>query len=569
MLEVSDMGYSRFDAPDQHEKREEGLKRLRAQWEALTEDGSRSAFEVPDTTLKERLNEIAETTPDAVYICYRDEQYTYSQINAYARKIANGMVAHGVKKGDRVLISMANSPLPIIVSHACFKIGAIVICANPLESVDDLSKKLNDAQPSVVFIDCHSYPNMAKACRDSSAPIQVFFNSDAEPGAAIDGVPVYDVSELVENSEDAEPFCETHLDDVVVLQYTGGTSGVVKGCLMTNRAYISSSIAVFRALEPGITSKELRMLISLPLGHAGGFSAAVTMPLMPGSVMILADSLKPSLESALQAMERFEANVWPTIPFFLDAYKRSPEMQQRYDISMLDVILSGAAPLSESTVAWFSEHDVSIVEAYGMSETVNYVTVSPLHHHRVGTVGVPVANMDVLLVDCNTGELVNSPGTSGEIIVRGDLMLGGYWNNPERTAESIVDGWFFTGDTGAFDEDGMLRITGRKKDMIITSGFNVYPQEVAKKLCEHPAVADAWVFGVPDERRGEIPAAYVLRKEGSSISSEELIEFCRSSMTRYKVPRAIMFGTEIPALNNGKPDVAAIKEMVLSHYAKG
>lgn len=546
------------------ERVEEYVRGMREKWHAALGDDARLPFGVPVISLKERLNEIAETAPDRPYIYYRSSCITYGALNSMARRAANGLCDLGVCKGDRVMVCMANSPVPVLLCHAAFKIGAIVICTNPLESVEDLSKKIADARPSVIAVDRHSSLHVSQALDAAGVEVLSLLYQMTEPDLFLDGHPATALIDMIGKASSDEPSVDVSPDDVAVLQYTGGTSGVMKGCCMTGRAYVASSLARMGACRSLLKPGEEKTLVSLPMGHGSGFTTAVTAPLMPASSIVLMDKLKPTIVDVLRAIKVHRPTVWPTVPLLLNRYVATPELRQYCDLSSVKMILSGAAPLPEKTADWLVRRGLKIVEAYGLSEMVNIVTMSSVVEVAQGKVGVPLGNTDVVLVDATTGELVEEPGRAGEIVTRGPSRMKEYWHDADRTRQQIEGDWLHTGDMGVFDEQGLLKITGRKKDMIIVSGFNVYPQEVADTLCEHEEIREAWVFGVPDAERGEVCGAVVVRSEGSVLSEDELRQWCRETMTRYKAPRVVCFVEAIPVMDNGKPDHAAMKSLLIA-----
>ncbi len=532
--------------------RERILEKLRAAWDNVLVGQERPPFPVPALTLKERFNQLAEAQPDKPYLVHRDGELSYGASNERARRMAEALRCLGCVKGDRVMLCMANAPDLVLLCHACFKLGLVVVCANPLENRRDLQAKIEDCTPRTAIVDELSFPAM-RAIAEAL-------------GAKAPRVRLLASLRIDDMSVQLEPDVAVDPDDVQVLQYTGGTTGVMKGCCHTSRGYLASSAAMAQAFAPVLAHEEWRTLVALPMGHGSGFTTAVTSPLVAGGTVVLVDALKPSLEDVLAAIERHRPTVWPTVPLVINRYIGNGELRNRFDLSSVRIVLTGAAPLARETILRFEALSrARIVEAYGLSEAVNVVALSPVGRPVAGKVGVPLANTDVVLVDVQTGRVIDEPDAVGEIVVRSPSVMRGYWNDPRRTAEQLQDGWLHTGDLGTLDERGMLQITGRKKDVIIVSGFNVYPRDVAETLLAHPEVAEAYVVGVEDVERGEIPAALVVRTPGSTLSEEGLIAYCKEAMTRYKVPRRVCFVDELPALGNGKPDGRAMRQIAKAY----
>lgn len=263
----------------------------------------------------------------------------------------------------------------------------------------------------------------------------------------------------------------------------------------------------------------------------------------------------------LEAIKKHRPTIWASVPAMIIGINNHPETPN-YDVGSIKVIVGGSSPIAVEAIKKFEAlSGGTIVEGYGLSESSNVLTVNPVGKRKVGTVGVPMAGVDIRIVDLETGTSDMPIGEPGELIAKGPQVMSGYWNNPEETDNAIRDGWLYTGDIATMDEDGFFTIVDRKKDMIICSGFNVYPRDIDEVLYAHPKVLETCCIGVPDEKRGESPKAYIVLKPGETGTAEEFMAFCRERLTGYKVPKYIEFIDALPRTQVGKPDRKALKEL--------
>lgn len=307
---------------------------------------------------------------------------------------------------------------------------------------------------------------------------------------------------------------------------------------------------------------EVKTLAAIPLYHIYGQNTNINVCLFSGGSMVLVPNPSDPM-NLLEAIKKHKPAVWAAVPAMIIGINNHPETPN-YDVGSIKVIVGGSAPVPVETIRKFEEISGGrIIEGYGLSETSNVLTVNPFHRRKVGSVGIPMPDTDIKIVDLETGTKEMPVGEPGELIARGPQVMKEYWQNPEETSIAIRDGWLYTGDIAIMDEDGYFTIVDRKKDMIICSGFNVYPRDIDEVLYSHPKVLEACTIGVPDEKRGESPKAYVVLKEGETATADELIAFCREKLTAYKVPKYIEFIDSLPRTQVGKPDRKALKAMAI------
>ena len=436
-------------------------------------------------------------------------------------RLARGLVELGVKPGDRVVVMMENSPDVGVVYHAIARAGAVVTPVIFLLSTEELRRIVLDAEPALVIASALVLDTVE---------------------AAANGVPV--VTDLAEHDQgEPLPIVVRADDDLAALVYTGGTTGRAKGVMLTHANLWEAGR---RGHEAGHVDGIDRSLSCLPLSHSYGLlvlNVSLHHPGRPQSVLMSWFDADAWLELA----QKHRSQIAPVVPSMLYMLLRCP--LENYDLSELRYIASGAAPLAPEAIQEFVRRvpGLEIREGYGLTETTALVSTNRPGAVKYGTVGVPVPGTDVRIIE-------------GEICVRSELLMKGYWNAPELTAETIRDGWLYTGDMGRLDEDGYLTILDRKKDLIIRGGFNVFPRDVEEALLEHPAITSACVVGRPDEVHGEEVVAFVTVAE--EVPPDELVAFGRQRLGGYKYPREIHVLDALPLTPIGKLDRKTLREQL-------
>jgi len=537
---------------------EEDLQKWRPLWERHYDEGVPKNFDYPDYPLKWWFNKWAEEHPQKPYILMGDFAMSYGDANNMARRIANALLDLGVKKGDRVAIMAPNVPQYVLALQALFKIGAIEVPTNPLYTVPELDLQFKDSRTETVIVMAMFAAKAIEIMKDPDSPVKRVISFQVPSGTVEveQGEGIYDFNQLVMAASDKEPEIEVFADDIARLQYTGGTTGIPKGCVLTNAIIFSQANRTSTWTSGGfklIPKEEMRTLCAIPLNHIYGFNANVNICLFTGGTIVLV--AVPTPDNLLEAITRHKPNLWAAVPAMIIGLNNHPKIAEA-DITSLKGIFCGSAPLAVETMNEFERLTGGrILEGYGMSETVNILTVNPVFTIRkVGSCGIVWPDTDLVVVDVETGTKVMPRGELGELIGRGPQIMKEYWNNPEETANVLRDGWLYTGDIVRIDEDGFVFIVDRKKDMILCSGFNVYPRDIDEVLYAHPKVLEACTVGVPDPKRGETAKAFVVVKPGESLTKEEVIEHCRKSLAPYKVPTLVEFVDAIPRTAVGKPD---------------
>jgi len=537
---------------------EADLQKWRPLWEKHYDEGVPKNFDYPDHPLKWWFNKWAEEHPQKPYLLMGDFAMNYGDANNMARRVANALLDLGVNKGDRVAIMAPNVPQYVLSLQALFKIGAIEVPTNPLYTVPELDLQFKDSGTETVIVMAMFADKAIEIMKDSDSPVKRVIVFQVPSGAVEveQGEGIYDFNQLVMAASDKEPDVEVLAEDIARLQYTGGTTGIPKGCVLTNAILFSQANRTSTWTSGGfklIPKEEMRTLCAIPLNHIYGYNANVNICLFTGGTMVLV--AVPTPDNLLEAITRHKPNLFASVPAMIIGLNHHPKIKEA-DITSLKGIFCGSAPLAVETMNEFERlTGGKILEGYGMSETVNILTVNPVFTIRkVGSCGIVWPDTDLVVVDVETGTRVMERGELGELIGRGPQIMKEYWNNPEETASVLRDGWLFTGDIVRIDEDGFVFIVDRKKDMIICSGFNVYPRDIDEVLYASPKIMEACTVGVPDPKRGETVKAFVVLKPGESMTAEEVIEYCRKSLAPYKVPTLVEFVDAIPRTAVGKPD---------------
>ena len=454
---------------------------------------------------------------------------TYEALWSAVRGAAAGLRAGGVERGVRVGFCLPNGAALIVGYYATWYAGGVVVPANPLATEGEVAHQLADAGVSLVV-------GVAGGVGETVA------------GAL--KVPFVDLTafQAMERERPAAPAPCVPDDDVAVLLYTGGTTGAPKGAMLTHRNIVANTLqfATWYAFEPGAEVAAC----AIPMFHSGGMSGVMNVPLSAGATLFVFSRFAAASVARTVEHERV-TRLFGVPTMFIALLNDATGRAASY--ASLRACRTNAAPLPPTVKTAFDTlvgREV-LIEGYGLTETSPLTHANPIARAKAGSIGIPLPDTDARIVDLATG-LDVAPGESGELLIRGPQVMRGYWNRPEATAEAIVDGWFRTGDVATQDADGYFAIVDRRKDMINTAGFKVWPREVEEALYAHSAVRQVAVVGVPDDYRGEAVKAFVVLKDDARCGESDLTAFLRERLTAYKVPRAIEFRRELPTSGVGK-----------------
>lgn len=523
----------------------------------------------PPSPLRDFFNFHAEKNPDKPYLIINDITLSYGFCNSRARSFANGLLSMGIKKGDRVAIMSPNLPQYVIAQHACFKTGIIVVPVNPLASASEIAHQISDSGAETIVVMAPFAANPLAVLRQKTTPLKrlIAFQVKALPVEMEKSPDVFDYDEIIAGQNDTEPDVKVTWDDIAMLQYTGGTTGISKGCKLSNYNLVSIAYQDanwFNALfKPG----ELITLAAIPVYHIFGYNCNINVNLVNGGTIVLIP--QPTTDAILNAINTHEPNFFAAVPTMIIGLNQHPDTPSS-KIRSLKGMISGSSPLAVEAMKTFEDlSGATIIEGYGLSETSNVLTCNPLTTKRkVGSVGLPWPNNDIKIVDIDTGTKEMPFGEAGELIARGPTIMSGYWQNQAETDIALRDGWLYTGDIAYMDEEGYIFIVDRKKDMILSSGFNVYPREIDELMYTHPKVLRACAIGIPDEKRGESIKVFIVPKPGETMTAEEVVQFCKEKLSPYKVPKMVEFIDELPLTAIGKPDRKALRQQEMEKMKK-
>ena len=481
----------------------------------------------------------------AALVCpSRDETYSYGRLRSEMNRIGLALLDCGVKKGDRVCIYLDSSPEYLISYFAIWRIGAVAVPANIVYRSGELLHAVNDAGASAI-ITAGEGAGVVESIRPDAPTLSAVICSG---GACRDSVAWESFPEAPEAMRAAN--CAT--TDLCHIQYTAGTTGTPKGAMLTHGNWMTALDAEREALRIRMDDVYLGIY---PMGHVG-ISWGLSV-LRAGGTYVMMERFE--LGRYLALAEQYRVTVLAGMPPVIHSLVHSPPGTER-QLATARVIISGGGQLLPAVWEAFDRrYHIPVANSYGLSETIvigSGTTTLPEYPRLTKgyqSVGVAVGYTEVKIVDSGDPKKELLPGESGEIALRGPSVAQGYWNMPEATAEVFLpDGWFLTGDIGHLDEEGILYITDRKKDMIIMSGWKIYPTEVENVIIQHPSVADVAVFGVPDERKGEVPVAAVVQKPGTRIDEAALEAYCRDHLAGYKIPRRLMIVDALPRVHGWK-----------------
>lgn len=526
-------------------------------------------LELPEIPVQQFLTQACEEVPSKVAIHFMGKELTYKELYESAMKFANYLRSLGVEKGDRVAVMLPNCPQAVIAYYGTMYAGGIVVQTNPLYTERELQYQMADSGAKVILVMDILYPRATKILKETSIEnVIVTGIKDYLPFPKNLVYPFvqkkqYGFSVKVEHSGMNHLFTEimksapatpleTEFDfenDLALLQYTGGTTGFPKGVMLTHKNLIANT-TMCDAWMYRCKKREETILGILPFFHVYGMTTVLILSIMQQGKMVLLPKFEA--EQALKIIDKQKPTLFPGAPTMYIGLLNHPDLA-KYDMSSIKACLSGSAPLPLEVQEKFEALTGGrLVEGYGLTETSPVTHANPIWGNRVnGSIGLPWPNTDSVILRSGESEIL-PVGEVGEIAIKGPQVMKGYWNRPEDTAMTFSDGWFLTGDLGYMDEKGYFYVVDRKKDMIIAGGFNIYPREIEEILYEHEAVQECVVAGIPDPYRGETVKAYIVLKEGKTVTDKELNTFCRKNLAAYKVPRFYEFRTELPKTAVGK-----------------
>jgi long-chain acyl-CoA synthetase len=536
-------------------------------WLAHYEAGVPEHVQYETLCLPDYLTRSATAFPDKMALTFQGYRVSFAKLNAMVDRFAACLTDFGVKQGDSVAILLPNVIPCVVAYYAIMRIGAVTVMNNPLYSDRELEHQFCDSR-SKVLITLDLLGNRMIDLRPKTGIQQIVITSigdylpfpknllfplvgkkkklAADVKAADD---LFQWKALLERPSASLPQVTLDFNDVAMYQYTGGTTGVSKGVMLTH-GNLSRQIQQVSAWFPSFGSDEI-MLGALPFFHVFGLTTAMNLAICKGWGNILVP--KPQPPQLLEAIGKYRPTFAPLVPTMYIGMLEHPDIGKT-DLTSIKGCFSGSAPLPVEVINTFeAKTGAVIVEGFGLTETSPVTHINPFKGKRkVGSVGIPLSDTECRIVALNDANTDVAVGETGELLVRGPQVMKGYWNRPDATAETISDGWLHTGDIAKMDEEGYFYIVDRKKDMIISSGFNVYPRDIEEVFFEHPKVVEASAIGIPHPKRGEAIKVFVILKEGQTATVEELMKYCEDKLAKYKWPAEIEFRQELPKTNVGK-----------------
>lgn len=546
-------------------------------WLKSYEPGVPEHIHYEEICMPDILDRTASRFPDHTALIFQGYVVTYRELKNMVDRFAACLADFGVRQGDAVAILLPNLIPCVVAYYAVLRLGAVTVMNNPLYSDRELEYQFNDSGSKVLvtldllgnrMIDLRPRTKIRQIVYTSIGdylpfPKNLLFPLVAKKKKMAAGVKpatdVYRWKDCLAKHPPTSPRPKIAFEEVAMYQYTGGTTGISKGCMLTH-ANLSKQVQQAEAWFPRFKQGEEIMLGALPFFHVFGMSVAMNFSIHMGWADVLIP--RPQPVPLLEAIRKFRPTFAPLVPTMYIGMLNHPDLKKT-DMSCLKGAFSGSAPLPVEVIHEFERlTGAVIVEGFGMTETTPVTHVNPFAGgaRKVGSVGVPISDTEARIVDIETGMKDIPVGQPGELIVRGPQVMKGYLNKPEETDYVLRDGWCYTGDIAVMDEDGYFSIVDRKKDMILSGGFNVYPRDIDEVFYEHPKVREACAIGIPDPRRGENVKVFVVLKEGETATQEELIEYCKTKLATYKLPTEIEFRQELPKTNVGKVLRRELKE---------
>ena len=537
-------------------------------WLRFYEAGVPPTIMYPDITLEAVLNQTALKFPDHTSLLFYGKKTTYAELNALANRFSHALSGLGVRKGDRVALMLPNIPQMVIAYYGTLRLGAVAVPTNPLYHEHELEIQLKDSGAETLVAVDMFYPVIARVLPRTNVrhlvlcgikdflpfPLKTLYPIKARFDKLWVSVkrvsPIYDFMDIIRDETATSVSAIMSPGDAALLQYTGGTTGIPKGAILTHRNLVVNAFQS-KAWLTLHNEGEAIILGVIPFFHVYGMTTAMNLGILIGAELILLP--KFHTKEVLHFIDKYRAEIFPGIQAMYLAISNYPRIR-KYDLSSLKVAISGAGPLMHEVQEQFERlTQARIVEGYGLSEASPVTHANPIFGKRkVSSIGLPWPDTEARIVDIESGEKTLPVGEIGELVIRGPQVMKGYWNKTEETAYALRNGWLHTGDIARMDEDGYFTIVDRIKDMIKTAGENVYPREVEEVLFTHPKVKEAVVVGIPQQFLGEEIKAYVVLKEGETATAEEIIQFCRERLSKFKVPKAVEFRDQLPKTLVGK-----------------
>ncbi len=550
-------------------------------WHKFYPPGVPKNIDYEKLTIPQALTRSAKNYPKKSAIDYMGKKINYKELEDLVNRFARALIDIGVKKGDNVAVCLPNIPQVVIADLAIMRIGAVIAQNNPLYTERELEYQLNDSGSEYIItmsllvpriqglmsktkikkiIACHIHSYLSFPKKQLFPYVKKAMHREIQE---TDSIMVF--SNLIKKYSKEPVKDKSKLDELATLIYTGGTTGVSKGVMLSHKN-LSVNVQQIQRWFPDLVSGEDSIVGTYPLFHSAG-NIISCFAIWLGWEQVLIP--RPEPKGIVEILKRNKPEWLPGVPTIFVGLLNEPSFR-KLDLTFIKGFFSAAAPLAPETLRDLKDlTGATMSEIYGMTEVSPAATITPSSGTiKPGTVGIPIADTDVKVMDPETGKKELGPNETGEIIIKGPQLMMGYYNKPKETKEAVRGGWFYSGDLGFFDEDGYLSIVDRKKDMVIAGGYNIYPVEIDNILYEHPKILEACAAGVPDKYRGETIKAFIVVKPGEKLTEEEVKDYCKKNLAAYKVPKVVEFMDELPKSTVGKVLRRKLRDMEIER-AKG
>ncbi|MCB9897169.1 MAG: long-chain fatty acid--CoA ligase [Planctomycetes bacterium] len=535
-------------------------------WHAQYDEGVPPSLAYEEVVLGDVVARAAARWPTRDALVFLNCRMTYARLADQVDRLATALTRLGVRAGSKVAVHLPNMPQTAIAFLAVQRCGALAVMTNPLYVPREIEHQWNDAGCEVAITADFLYERSLRDIRDALpirhyivasipeylafplkqlAPLKLRLQKPKAIAAFPTDPDVSAFRKLIDSTPPDPPSPSVSFDDVAVLQYTGGTTGVSKAAALTHRNLVCN-IQQCRVWMGTLREGDEVVLAALPFFHIFGLTICLGLGLWMGATIVVMPNPR-DIHGLVKAIAKRRVTLFPGVPAMFHAINTCPGVG-KVDLGSVKGIFSGSAPLQLDTMRAFEKLTGGIIiEGFGLTETSPVSHINPMFGTRKpGSVGVPLPDTDARIVDMNDPSVVLPANTEGELALAGPQVMQGYWNRPDETALVLKDGWLLTGDLAVMDDDGYFRIVGRKKDMIVAGGYNIYPDEVDRVLTDHPDVLEAATIGIPDPKRGETVKSFIVLREGATLDEEGVRTYCRGQLARYKVPRYVEFRSELP-----------------------
>ena len=553
-------------------------------WLEHYDEGVPHTIEYPQVPLFSLLEEAAQNYPDAPCTIFKGAKISYKEMDAITDRLAAGLTALGVEKGDRVGIFMPNTPQFVMAFFGILKVGGIVVATNPLYSEREIEHQANDSGVEIMLVMSNFYNTIKKVqkntkiktlivtnIKETLPPVLAFLfglTKEKKGGfkVQLQEGDIWLQDMLERHSPEQRPDIEVGADDMALFQYTGGTTGVPKGAIGLHLNLIANSYQVGSWIPEAKIGQEV-FLMAIPLFHVYGMVAGMCFAIRLASSMVMIPNPR-DLKDVLDSIQKYNVTVYPGVPAMYNAINNHPDVQAgKYNLSSITACISGSAPLLRETKERFEAlTGGKLVEGYGLSETPTATHCNPLHGKSPpGSIGLPFPDVEARIISLDDEVTVLGVDEIGELVIKGPQVMYGYHNMPTETANTLRDDWLYTGDIARMDKEGYFYIVDRKKEVIKPGGYQVWPRTVEEAIAENPKVLEVGVAGIPDPYRGETVKAWVVLIPGETATEEDIKDWCRDRLAKYEVPTQVEFRDELPKTTVGK---ILRRELVAEEKAK-